>query len=101
MIQELKDRVGMTEYARAALPLVKEAEGTVTTFGLNFGESLMVQPLEGPPVDGVSVIEFPTREAFDEWYGSERYKQAMKIRQGASVVQAFVVASPPSPKSQE
>lgn len=38
------------------------------------------EALEGPPTEGVVLIEFPTYEAAKEWYDSPAYQSARKHR---------------------
>jgi uncharacterized protein (DUF1330 family) len=42
------------------------------------------ETLEGAPIEGVVLIEFPTREAAKEWYESPAYQQARELRLGAA-----------------
>jgi uncharacterized protein (DUF1330 family) len=39
-----------------------------------------VESLEGPPLLGAVVVEFPTFEAAKAWYASEGYQEARKHR---------------------
>ena len=45
----------------------------------------------GPEPERIVVIEFPDADAARRWYGSEEYRQALKIRQSASRGRVFLV----------
>lgn len=39
-----------------------------------------IETLEGPPAEGVVIVEFPTMEAAKAWYDSDAYKEAREHR---------------------
>jgi uncharacterized protein (DUF1330 family) len=48
--------------------------------------------LEGnAPLSRTVVIEFPTRQAAVDWYNSEAYVAARKVRAGAAVANMYVI----------
>ena len=50
-----------------------------------------VQVLEGPPVDGVVIVEFPDKAAALTWYESAAYQEAKAHRQKAADYRVFLV----------
>lgn len=50
-----------------------------------------VDVLEGPPVDGVVIIEFPDKAAALAWYESPAYQEAKAHRLKASDYHVFLV----------
>lgn len=51
-----------------------------------------VEVLEGePPAGRVVVLEFPTMDAAREWYRSEDYGQALRLRHSAAQSRMFIV----------
>jgi uncharacterized protein (DUF1330 family) len=52
-----------------------------------------VEVLEGPPVDGVVIVEFPDKAAALAWYRSPAYQEAMQHRHKAADYRVFLVDS--------
>jgi uncharacterized protein (DUF1330 family) len=50
-----------------------------------------VEVLEGPPVDGVVIVEFPDKEAALAWYNSPAYREALPHRLKAADYRVFLV----------
>ena len=50
-----------------------------------------VESLEGPPLQGAVVVEFPTFEAAKAWYQSEKYQEARKHRFQGADYRVFIV----------
>jgi uncharacterized protein (DUF1330 family) len=51
-----------------------------------------VEVLEGTgPPNRTVVIEFPTRKAAVDWYNSESYLVARKVREGAAIANMYVI----------
>jgi uncharacterized protein (DUF1330 family) len=51
-----------------------------------------VEVLEGePPAGRTVVLEFPNRQAAIDWYRSDEYTEARKIREGAARARMYVV----------
>jgi uncharacterized protein (DUF1330 family) len=51
-----------------------------------------VDSLEGDAVEGrVVVLEFPDLERARRWYGSEEYRDALRLRQAAARSRLFIV----------
>jgi uncharacterized protein (DUF1330 family) len=48
--------------------------------------------LEGPPIEGAVIAEFPTLEAAKAWYFSPAYQEAAQHRKGGTSYRGFVVA---------
>ena len=52
-------------------------------------------PVEGEPVDGVVIIEFPTVEAAKAWYNSPAYQACVGERLAATEGRAMIVEGLP------
>jgi uncharacterized protein (DUF1330 family) len=50
-----------------------------------------LQMLEGDPVEGAVIVEFPTVEEARAWYDSPAYQAALVHRQAGSDYSAFIV----------
>jgi uncharacterized protein (DUF1330 family) len=75
--EDIKDPAGMAEYGKLAMQTM--ANATVLAFG--------------PPAETIEgqwhgtqtvVLEFESVEAAKEWYYSEAYQEALKLRQAAA-----------------
>jgi len=86
-VEEVKDSARLAEYQRTARPTVQAAGGKVS---VAYGRTEVV---EGPPMRGVVVIEFPTYEAAVSWYHSAAYQAAKVLREGAATVRTAIVES--------
>lgn len=100
LIHALRDPAGLAEYARRAIPTVTASKGVQVASTLSefarigpFANAIMapIETTEGAAVAGVSMIKFPDRAAFEEWYYSEEYQAALPFRQAAADVQVIVV----------
>lgn len=49
--------------------------------------------LEGPPIEGAVIAEFPTLEAAKAWYLSPVYQDAARHRKAGASYRGFIVAS--------
>ena len=49
------------------------------------------QILEGPDMEGVVIVEFPTIEAAKAWYDSPAYREAREYRFRGADYRAFIV----------
>ncbi len=47
--------------------------------------------LEGPPIEGAVVLEFPTFEEARAWYQSPAYQDAVKHRWAGAEYRAFII----------
>jgi len=47
--------------------------------------------LEGPPVDGVVIVQFPSMEAAKAWYDSPAYREAREHRFRGASYRAVIV----------
>ncbi|WP_437225559.1 DUF1330 domain-containing protein [Planctomicrobium sp. SH661] len=47
--------------------------------------------LEGPPMEGVVILEFPSMEAAKAWYDSPAYQEAREYRFKGADYRAFLV----------
>ena len=48
------------------------------------------ESLEGPPIEGAVIIEFPSIEAAKAWYNSDAYKAARAHRFAGADYRAFI-----------
>ena len=53
-----------------------------------YGEQFI---LEGPEVEGVVIVEFPTIEDAKKWYNSEAYQHAAQHRHKGSIYSGVIV----------
>jgi uncharacterized protein (DUF1330 family) len=83
---EVIDPVRYDEYKDRAAASIDAAGGRYLVRG---GE---VEVLEGePPAGRTVVVVFPTRRAALDWYRSDEYAEARKIREGAARARMYVV----------
>jgi uncharacterized protein (DUF1330 family) len=47
--------------------------------------------LEGPPAEGIVILEFPSVEAAEAWYHSPAYQKAMVHRQRGADYRVYIV----------
>jgi uncharacterized protein (DUF1330 family) len=52
--------------------------------------------LEGPPLEGVVILEFPSMEAARDWYRSPEYQAAAQHRFNGASYRAVMVAGRPA-----
>ena len=55
-----------------------------------------LETLEGPPADGVVVVEFPDRDAAHRWYDSPEYQEAKVHRELAATYRVIMVDGLPT-----
>jgi uncharacterized protein (DUF1330 family) len=68
LCQEVIDRAELDLYWEKIVP-------TLEGYGAKSVASYTAfEQLEGPPVEGVAVVEFPSRDAARAWYDSEAYR---------------------------
>ncbi len=84
--ERVHDEEEFARYRRAVMP-------TLEPFGARFlvrGGTFTV--LEGDmPFSRIAVLEFPSREAAEAWYGSDAYQAVLPIRLGAADCQFVIV----------
>lgn len=90
--ESIEDPVRLAEYKKAALPTVIAAGGKLL---VAYGQQEVV---EGPPLIGVIMIEFPTYEMATTWYHSDSYKAVRALREGATTLRVVIVegVAPPA-----
>lgn len=107
VIQNVRDANSQSEYARRVIPHLMTTEASLLATALvttgECGRIYELNPhlqkqgmktletIEGDAADGISLIKFPTRKAFEDWYNSEEYQQALPYRQNGADCQVFVV----------
>jgi uncharacterized protein (DUF1330 family) len=82
----ITDEAGYEKYKPLAAASIASHGGRYKTRG---GAT---EPLEGDAAVGrVVVLEFPDRERAREWYNSDEYKAARRVRQTAASSRIFIV----------
>ena len=86
----IEDRAMLDQYVSKVIPTIKAGGGRI----LGFDETPEV--IEGEVAYPRTVIlEFPTREAFDAWYGSSAYQEILPLRLDSTPGTLIVVDSLP------
>jgi uncharacterized protein (DUF1330 family) len=83
--ERVTDPDGLDVYAAAARPA---RAGHPITPVIAYGE---ITTLEGAPLDGILVNEFPTVEDALAWYNSPAYQAALPHRQAAADYRVLIV----------
>ncbi|WP_409994271.1 DUF1330 domain-containing protein [Pirellula sp. SH-Sr6A] len=52
--------------------------------------------LEGPNVEGVVIVEFPSVEIARQWYDSPAYQDAVNLRKRGAIYRGWIVEGTPS-----
>lgn len=86
-VEQIHDPEKLNAYKRAAHPTIAAQGGKVS---VAYGRT---EVLEGPPIEGMVVVEFPDFEAASTWYHGEAYKTAKALRDGAVTVRSAIVES--------
>jgi uncharacterized protein (DUF1330 family) len=84
-VDSIADPLLLERYKHAARPTLRETGGVVT---VAYGRH---EVLEGAPLAGVVMVEFPTFEAARAWYHSAGYQAAATLRQSAATAHAVLV----------
>lgn len=91
----IRDRITDPAEMETYASLAREARGDHPIKALAFyGPS---EALEGPPVDGVVVIEFPDMAAAHAWYDSPAYQAAKAHRLKGADYRVVLVEGLPAP----
>lgn len=85
IIKNVKDEAELAEYRRIGIPSLKQ---TNVKFLVRPGP---VDVLEGSPVEGVVMLEFPSKDEAKEWFYSPVYQEALKHRYKGAECHAFMV----------
>lgn len=107
VIQKVRDAESQSEYGRRVIPHLMTTEGSLLAAALvTSGECGRVyelnprlkeqgiktlETIEGDAADGISLIKFPDRKAFEDWYYSDDYQEALPYRKKGAHCQAFLV----------
>ena len=111
IVQKINDVELQTEYGKAGLQDIGEriarGEASLVTssfdtnraggrlYDLNEGLKAAgikrFETLEGEPADGITIVSFTDRAAFEAWYYSEEYQELLKMRLRAADCQSFYV----------
>ncbi len=84
-VEDISDPDQLKAYQKAAHPILAAAGGKVT---IGYGEQEVV---EGAPLKGVVMVEFPTYDAARDWYHSPAYQKVSAIRKPAARTHAVIV----------
>ena len=87
-IIEISDPDGFEEYKKLAGPTIGAHGGKVIVGGA----SRRTTP-EGEADTAMVIIEFPSFDQAEAWYGSPEYAAAVKVRESASTAQLVLVES--------
>jgi uncharacterized protein (DUF1330 family) len=88
-VEEISDPGQLEQYKQAAHPTLQRAGGMVT---IAYGRQ---EVLEGPPLAGVVMVEFPSFEAARDWYHSAAYQEVARLRTLAATAHAVIVQGLP------
>ncbi len=55
------------------------------------GRGTPIDLLEGEPVNGLVLLEFPTMQEAKDWYYSPVYQDALKLRREGAICHAFML----------
>jgi uncharacterized protein (DUF1330 family) len=80
-----RDAKELETYSKVAPPTLA---GHPVTVRVAYGRH---EVLEGPPIEGAVVLEFPTLEAAKAWYESPAYREAREHRFKGASYRAFIV----------
>ncbi len=85
-IHEITDTERFAEYRR-------HVGATITEYGGKYVTGHHpVERLEGDwQPFGITVVEFESAERIREWYNSDRYRELIRVREGAGRVDIFIV----------
>ena len=83
--EETTDAAALAEYGpRASLAAQHHPLKPLALYGV-------LDQLEGDPVEGAVIIEFPDLAAARAWYDSPAYQAAVKFRHAGSTSRAFFI----------
>ncbi len=86
VIERITDAVKLGEYRTLGMSTLK-----TTSVRHRIRASTPVELLEGEPIEGVVLLEFPSLQEAKDWYDSPRYQAALKFRREGAVCHAFMV----------
>lgn len=89
-VASIEDHERLGEYKKLAHPTVIAAGGRVA---IAYGKQ---ESIEGTPLLGIVMIEFPTYDQASAWYHSDEYQEIAKIRKAATTLQATIVEGLPN-----
>lgn len=88
MVEESTDLEELKEYRRIGIPTMIEHKPDILL------RMAKAETLEGPDVEGVVLLQFPTLEAAKSWYDSPRYQEALGHRRKGARCHAVMVEAP-------
>jgi uncharacterized protein (DUF1330 family) len=83
--ENIKDPAGMAEYGKLAM----KAMGGATILSVDSKPTVLEGEWHGQQT---VVLEFESVEAAKEWYYSDAYQEAAKVRQGAAECNGVIVS---------
>jgi uncharacterized protein (DUF1330 family) len=82
--EETLDQTALDTYSK----IPDKLQGHPVTVRVGYGE---IEVLEGPPIEGVVVLEFPDTDAARNWYHSPAYQAAAQHRFKGARYRGFIV----------
>ena len=87
LTEAIKDPEGMKAYGRAAMPAM--GQGGCTILSVETAPQVLEGDWHG---DQTVVLEFDSVDAARDWYESEAYQKAAKLRQAAADCNAVIIS---------
>jgi uncharacterized protein (DUF1330 family) len=94
---KLLNSEAIAKYREAAGPLARAAGLEILARGTR--DQLTVLEGEWPYAEGITIERFPSMKALTDFWNSEAYREAKKLREGASQIN-FIVALAGTPPAQ-
>jgi uncharacterized protein (DUF1330 family) len=88
-VKTVRDLAGLEEYRKAGGTTLQKFGGVFRARRGRF------EVLEGDPILGVVMLEFPSMDQARAWYESDEYQFALKLRVAASSSQAVLCEALP------
>jgi uncharacterized protein (DUF1330 family) len=86
-VEKISDPAKLEQYKQNARPTFA---GRNVARRVVYGRQSVV---EGPPLEGVVMLEFPSYEEAESWYHSPEYQEVKKLRIPASTCHTVIVES--------
>jgi uncharacterized protein (DUF1330 family) len=85
--ESVKDQKQYEEKYRRLVPASLQGRNAVP---LAQSRASGMSVLEGPEIEGMAILTFPTMEEAKDWYDSPEYRAARKAREGLAVCRILV-----------
>jgi uncharacterized protein (DUF1330 family) len=86
VIEKINNAAKMAEYRTLGMSTLQE-----TSVRYRIRPSSPVELLEGEPIQGIVLLEFPSLQEARDWYDSPLYQEALKFRREGAICHAFMV----------